>query len=78
MIHTADHRNGTSELLQPLLKLFLVFKIRSGFESNTFHKNVPDALVIKCINCDKVVRCTLENLPIEGVIINFVMLAYLR
>ena len=78
LMHTVNIMERTPDILQSLLKFFFIFNIRIWHEKNTVHKKVLYALVIKCINCDKVVRCTLENLPIEGVIINFVMLAYLR
>ena len=31
-------------------------------------KNVPDDLEIKCIKCDEVVGCKLDNQPIDDVI----------
>ena len=63
---------GPAEILHSSLKLFSMFKIRICYDSINVQKNVPDAMVIICINCGKTGSCTLNSKPLEDFITVFV------
>ena len=60
-----------SDILQLLLELFSMFKIRIWYEMNNFRNKFPYSLRFNCIKCDKVVGYELDNQTIEDVITDF-------
>ena len=61
MMHTENNMNASTDISPSLLIVFSMFKIIIWYEKNNVHKNFPDALVIKYINCGEVVGCTLNK-----------------
>ena len=72
MMHAENNKKGYSDLLPSLLKPFSMFKMSIWYERNNVQKIFPDDLGIKCIKCDKVIGCILNNWPIGDFISVFV------
>ena len=55
---------GPDDILQSLLKVLSLLKMRIWYDNNNSHKKNPDDMGIKCINYGKTIYCTLYNQPI--------------
>ena len=73
MLHTENTMEETADILQHLLKLFSILKIRIWYNEIIVHKQVPVSVGILCINCGKVIDFLLENILIEKLITHFLI-----
>ena len=73
MLHAADNIECPEEHLKSLLKVFLMFKINIIYDETIDNEDVPEDVVIMCINCGKSVGCLLCNQKIENFITPFVI-----
>ena len=71
-MHTKINMNIPADILQYLLKILSMFKIRLWYDDSIVHEDAPDADRIMYINCGKTVGFSLENQPIEDFITFFV------
>ena len=78
MMHKENIMKIPTELLRSVLKVFSMLNMRVCYEKNTINKQVPDTLGIKCINCGKLVGCTLHNQQLEDFVTVFVTVWYFR
>ena len=72
MLYIEDNMNIPADILQYLLKVFSMFKMRIWYNKYTVHKNIQDVLGIMCANCDKIIGCSSDNKPMEDSITYFV------
>ena len=73
MLHTDDNIKHPEEHLKSLLKVFSMFKIRIWYYDTIGLEYFPEYVGIICINCGKIIGCSLDNQMIEDFITPFVI-----
>ena len=73
MLHTADKINRQEEYFQSKLKLFSMFKIRVLYDETIGIGDVPESVVIMCINPGKFIGCSFDNQMLKDFIVPFVL-----
>ena len=72
MLHAADNIECKAENFKLLLKLLSMFNISIIYYETINNKDVPEDVVIICINFVKNIGCLLDSQKIEKFIISFV------
>ena len=74
MLHAADNIECPEDHLKLLLKVFSMFKIMVIYDETIYiyNKDVPESVGIMCINCGKIIGCSLYNQNMEKLITPFV------